>query len=244
MNPVQLVVFDGDDTLWEVEPLYDRAREAAAEVVAAAGLPAGRWESLERELDVANVARFGVSARRFPQSCLEAYRGVAVEAGQAVDVRVAARVLAAARSVHTMQAPLLPGAEAVLAELAARVPLVLLTKGDARVQRRRIAQSGLGRHFVRHCVTAQKTAAEFAAVLRDAGVPARAAWSVGNSLASDINPAVACGMRAIWIDAHVWEYERRELVPAASHVVAARCLLDVPAILGINRGLVRPSAAA
>ena len=39
---------------------------------------------------------------------------------------------------------------------------------------------------------------------------AGSAWSVGNSLASDINTALSCEIQAIWIDAPVWEFERRE----------------------------------
>ena len=69
-----VVVFDGDDTLWFVEPLYDDARAEAAAIVAAAGLDAGNWESLQRRIDVRYVPYLGVSSKRFPKSCVEAYR--------------------------------------------------------------------------------------------------------------------------------------------------------------------------
>jgi len=68
-----LVVFDGDDTLWFVEPLYDDARARAAVIVAEAGLDAARWKSLQRRIDLLAVRRYGVTAQRFPQSCVKAY---------------------------------------------------------------------------------------------------------------------------------------------------------------------------
>src|SRR3712207_5887306 len=74
-----VVVFDGDDTLWRTEPLYDRARQDARFVVENEGLDGARWEELQRRLDVANVARFGLSAKRFPTSCREAYLAVCAE---------------------------------------------------------------------------------------------------------------------------------------------------------------------
>jgi putative hydrolase of the HAD superfamily len=49
------IVFDGDDTLWHTEWLYDDARQQAREVVEAAGLDGARWEELERRTDVKNV---------------------------------------------------------------------------------------------------------------------------------------------------------------------------------------------
>ena len=36
------------------------------------------------------------------------------------------------------------------------------------------------------------------------------ALMVGNSIRSDIEPALAAGVQPIWIDAHVWEYEHSD----------------------------------
>jgi FMN phosphatase YigB (HAD superfamily) len=39
-------------------------------------------------------------------------------------------------------------------------------------------------------------------------IKASHAWMVGNSWRSDVVPALEAGLRVVWIDAHVWEYER------------------------------------
>ena len=76
-----VVVFDGDDTLWITEPLYDAARRAARGVVETAGLSGSRWEDLQRDIDVRNIPRFGLSAARFPTSCRQAYEQLCAEVG-------------------------------------------------------------------------------------------------------------------------------------------------------------------
>ena len=58
------VVFDGDDTLWSTEPLYDRARQDARAEVVHSGLDGEEWERVERRIDVENV---GLSSRLWPQ---------------------------------------------------------------------------------------------------------------------------------------------------------------------------------
>jgi len=59
------LVFDGDDTLWVTEPLYDAARIAAGKRVAAVVLDSAAWDALQRKIDVKNVSRFGLSVSVF-----------------------------------------------------------------------------------------------------------------------------------------------------------------------------------
>ncbi|MEJ7765400.1 MAG: HAD family hydrolase [Acidimicrobiales bacterium] len=230
----QLAVFDGDDTLWLTELLYDEARQAARRIVAAAGADPVRWEAVERRLDVENVARFGFSAERFPTSCVEAYRAVASPLLPAVEVEVRL----AAEAVFTAPAPLVPDARAVLEALAASHRLVLLTKGDADVQRQRLETSGLGDLFADVEIVLEKGHAHFSSLLSRFGASPSLSWSIGNSLRSDIEPALAAGLRAVWIDADVWEYERhRPGRPDHPGLLVASALAEVPEL--IEAALVR-----
>src|SRR4051794_13646714 len=83
-----VVIFDGDDTLWATEHLYDRARQAAGEVVAREGFSFDTWWTEQIRIDVANTARFGLDAERFPTSCVDAYEAVAASAGRPVNPAV------------------------------------------------------------------------------------------------------------------------------------------------------------
>lgn len=227
---VELVVFDGDDTLWSTEPLYDAARTAARRLVERNGFDGALWEATEREIDVANVALLGMSPQRFPTSCVQALK---VVADGDVDPAMERDVWSAAFAVFNRRAPLLPATENVLALVATDYIATLLTKGDLEVQSRRVEQSGLRSYFKHIEVVLEKTTATFASMAERFSLPPSAAVSVGNSLRSDILPAVQAGMGAIWVDAHVWEWERASLVTGSlpSTVWVANSLADVPQTL-------------
>jgi putative hydrolase of the HAD superfamily len=230
----QGIVFDGDDTLWNTESLYDYARQQAREAVEAAGVDGEAWERIERRIDVENVDRLGHSVVRFPQSCVEAYEAACAAERRAVESAVRVEVRDAARTVFTAEAPLLPLARETLAALAGRgFRLALLTKGEPALQRRRIEQSGLAPFFDLVEIVDAKTPETFQSVLDGLGVAATSALSVGNSIRSDVLPSLAAGIKPIWIDAHVWEYERDHDAVADEDIIEveslARLLDLVPA---------------
>lgn len=226
------IVFDGDDTLWSTEQLYDEARSAAADVVLEAGLDATEWDSLERRIDVENVAAFGHSVERFPTSCVQAYYELCRETRRAADSSLAQRVREAAGTVFTRRAPLIPGAIETLSAFRARGHrLALLTKGDEAVQKQRIEQSGLHHYFDVVRIVPDKSADVIKAVVASLGVDARSAWMVGNSVRSDVLPALDAGLRAVWIDAHVWEYERSHDHLVDDRVLTIRQLADLTELI-------------
>lgn len=203
------IVFDGDDTLWSTEELYDSARDEARRIVADTGLDGALWEETERRLDVENVAHLGYGVDRFPKSCVQAYEAICRAAGRSVDPAVSAEIEAAARAVFDRPAPLLPRARETLAELRSRgFRLALLTKGDSSLQRRRVEQSGLSPLFDVIEIVDEKTPQTIESVLDRLGVDPSSALSVGNSIRSDVIPSLTAGVRPVWIDAHVWEHER------------------------------------
>ena len=57
------------------------------------------------------------------------------------------------------------------------------------------------------------------------------AWSIGNSLPSDINPALRIGMNAVWINANVWGYEKRERSPIAGCIYKIKSIAELPNII-------------
>lgn len=207
---VRGVVFDGDDTLWLTEPLYDAARAAARMVVEEAGLDGAAWEAHQRRLDVANVARFGHGPERFPTSAVEALTAVGGDAIPEAP-RVRNRVRRAAASVFTAAAPLRRGAPDLLGELRQQgIRLALVTKGDRVVQQRRIHHSGLEPFFDVVEIVERKNADTFRSIADDLRVHTAELLSVGNSVESDIRPSVEAGIAALWLPAYVWEFERHD----------------------------------
>jgi putative hydrolase of the HAD superfamily len=226
------VVFDGDDTLWSTEPLYDEARANARSIVSDAGLDGAEWERIERRVDVENVAKYGFSPVRFPNSCVEAYYQLCHRSAISVDASVVKRVESAAQNVFVRTATLIPHAREVLACLHQRgLRLALLTKGDAVVQRNRVDTSGLAGLFHVIRIVADKTPATIRDVVQELGGNPTSSWMVGNSVRSDIVPALAAGLRAIWIDAHVWEHERSHDSAIDERVIVLKALRELPSVI-------------
>ena len=199
------IVFDGDDT----ECLYDEARNMARHVVADAGLDGVAWEKLERSIDVRNVATMGFSTERFPTSCVQAYEELCRLQSFSPVPTVSTNIRRAARSVFELDAPLVSNVRNILRNLRAQgTRLALLTKGDPDLQSRRIETSGLRDLFEVVEIVPEKSPAVIRAVVERLGVGVENAWMVGNSVKSDLIPALEAGLQAVWINAHVWEYER------------------------------------
>jgi putative hydrolase of the HAD superfamily len=229
------VVFDGDDTLWITEQLYDEARTKARDIVAAVGIDGSEWETLERNIDVHNVQELGFGFDRFPTSCVQAYEEICERTAMTVNPAISATVRQAARSVFERETLPVCSAREVLTILRNRgYKLALLTKGLPELQYRRIESSGLKTYFDVIKVVVEKTPQAILEVLERLGVVAESSWMVGNSMRSDILPAIAVGMHAIWLRTHTWEYER-----ALDHVTDevvnfAASLAQVPDLISGN----------
>jgi putative hydrolase of the HAD superfamily len=227
-DTIRAAIFDGDDTLWRTEVLYDQARQAVRYIISSQRIDADEWEVRQRIIDVENVAVYGFSSERFPTSCLQAFREVWAAAGRSVDVNVERKIFYAAQSVFQNNPELIPHVKTVLGTLRRRgVQLALLTKGDPRVQADRIEQSGLASLFEVIEIVQEKTTTTFRNILRKLNAHGSNTWAIGNSLRSDILPALELGARGIWIDAPVWEYERSDGTPAETSVFKATDLREI-----------------
>jgi putative hydrolase of the HAD superfamily len=219
-----VIVLDGDDTLWETEPLYDNALAEAARFVAGQGLDDRAWLQAQRQRDLHNVVTMGLSRQRFPTSCVEAYRHIAAAGNVPVTSAAEAAIRRIAELVFALEAGILPGVAKAVEQAARHVPVVLLTAGDPLVQERRIEDSGLAPHFSEIRIVPRKSESIFTELLREVGASAAASWSVGNSLPSDINPALRAGLNAVWLPVNVWPFEQRETRSAPGTLLVAKSL--------------------
>jgi putative hydrolase of the HAD superfamily len=226
------VIFDGDDTLWSSERLYDDARSRARLIVEESGLDGAQWEERERLIDVENVAKFKYSIERFPTSCVQAYEELCRAKRRPVDKQIAAQIRTTARSVFEREPPLVAGARDTLTLLRLQgARLALLTKGDYELQSRRIERSGLRGFFHVIKIVPEKSPEIIREVVAALGVDTSSTWMVGNSMRSDVFPAMSAGLRAVRIPAHVWEHERSHDHLTIGGVITTSHLTDVPALI-------------
>ncbi len=203
---IDLVGFDGDDTLWHSEGYYQHAGAEFERIV-------GRWidvadAEVRSRLYAAerrNLALFGYGAKSMALSMVEAAIELTDGHIAATDIHA---IIALGKRVLEHPVELLPGIRDAVATVAACHRIVLITKGDLFHQERKVAQSGLADLFHRIEIVSEKDRHSYARVLAECGVePARFAM-VGNSMRSDIEPVVELGAWGVHMPYHVtWAHE-------------------------------------
>ncbi len=221
--------FDADDTLWENEHFYKLTEARFADMLAGHADPAAIADGLlaaERR----NLQHYGFGIKGFTLSMIE----TAVELTRgAVPASVIGQILAIGREMLSHPVHTLPHVRATLERLAGRYRLVLVTKGDLFDQERKLAQSGLGELFHAVEIVSDKTTATYQRIFtRHGDGPARA-MMVGNSLKSDVVPAIAAGAWGIYVPhALGWALEHAEEPVAAPRFRRLAHLGELDGLLG------------
>lgn len=198
---ITVVGFDADDTLW-----HDGREFAALEATIHREIAAYLDPAAVAQEMVARHARdlplYGYGVKAYLLSVVET---LAVVGGDRVPGSVFARILGAGRDLLARPAELLPGVDTALDALGRRFRLVLITKGDLLHQEQKVAVSGLARHFDRVEIVSDKSAATYRRVF---GTAAAAAAMVGDSLRSDVLPALEIGAWGLHVpQAGGWAHE-------------------------------------
>jgi len=211
-RPLTTVGFDADDTLWHHEQYFRMTQDRFASLLAAYA----ETDHLHERLLAAeqrNLAHYGFGVKGFVLSMIET--ALEVTASQ-VPASVIKQLLDAGRDMLAHPINLLPDARDTIATLADHYRLVLVTKGDLIDQERKLAQSGLGEWFDAIEIVSDKTAATYADIFARHGDGAERAMMVGNSLKSDVIPALGAGSWGVHVpSALTWVLDHAE--PPTGH---------------------------
>lgn len=194
------IVFDADDTLWDEQSMLQRFEKAVEAVLdEKTGTSSGfaeRFIALENE----NIPTLGYGFSSYIFSAGEAIAANPVwYAHKDVLLR---EVRAIIDGFHFEGPSLMPGAREMLESLSAdhSYPLVLLTRGVDFEQRSKLERTGIGEFFSKVRVVQSKDAAIYRETAALMGDPSgEDLCMVGNSIRSDVNPAIEAGWRAIHV---------------------------------------------
>lgn len=209
---ITAIGFDADDTLWQNEAFFRITQERFADLLADHADPdhlAERLDAAERR----NLGAYGFGIKGFVLSMIE----TAIEVtGERVPARVIRELIEAGQEMLAHPIHLLPQARETVEALAGRYRLVLITKGDLIDQERKLAQSGLGELFDAVEIVSDKTRATYSSAFTRHGTGPNEALMVGNSLKSDVLPALEAGAWGVYVPHDLtWGYERAE--PPLAH---------------------------
>ncbi len=217
-----ILLIDADDTLWENNVYFERVIERFIAHLNHAHLnhahlnhahlnhehltPAEVREVIN-EIEHANAQTHGYGTESFTRNLRTAYE------------RLAARIdddwewlHSLTRTITDHEMELIDGVRETLEYLRPRHHLVLFTKGNHAEQTSKTSRSGLAPLFHDIRVVKEKNAAAYEHMAAELGAPKPEIWMIGNSPRSDINPALAAGLNAVFIPHHAtWVLEHEEV---------------------------------
>jgi putative hydrolase of the HAD superfamily len=182
------------------------------------------------EAEKRNLSYYGFGIKGFTLSMIET--AIEITEGN-VPAKIIADILDIGRDLLSHPVETMPHVHETLEALSGTYLLVLITKGDLFDQERKLAQSGLGDFFDAVEIVSDKTAVTYRRIFSKVGGGPERAMMVGNSLKSDIVPAIAAGSYGVfvphaltWVLEHVDEPKDAPRFRKIEHLGELRALID------------------
>jgi putative hydrolase of the HAD superfamily len=203
------LIVDADDTLWENNVYFEDAFSEFVEFLGHSNLNPVEIRAVLDEIELANIKLHGYGAANFGRNLKQCYEHLCEREIQSGDRE---RVMSFAERILERPMEVINGVPETLEYLAARHDLTLFTKGHPEEQRLKIDRSGLGCYFKDAVVVKEKDVEAYLRLVREKEMDPDQAWMIGNSPKSDINPALAAGIRAVFVPhARTWSLEKEHV---------------------------------
>ena len=221
----QHLIVDADDTLWENNIYFERAFDEFCDYLSHSTLNPAQVREVLDEIEIANAKVHGYGSANFGRNLAQCYSRLAERdiAGDDLEqvIGFAARIIH-----HPME--VMTGVAETLEYLALRHDLTLFTKGNAEEQKLKLDRSGLGIYFGHTEIVKEKDAQSYRALVDGRKLDPERTWMIGNSPKSDINPALAVGLKAVFIPhPHTWTLEHEEVLDAADRLLVLDTFADL-----------------
>lgn len=199
------LLIDADDTLWENNIYFEQAIHAFIAFLDHSSLTPAEVRAVLDEIE----RIMGIGSANFTKSLVETYRRLAERDIQDEDVQ---QVRLFGEQIRTHPLQLLNGVKETLDYLSPRHDLVMLTRGDLEEQKLKVERSGIEGYFKRVVIVDDKDVATYRRITQELHFDPKRTWMIGNAPVSDINPALAAGLNAVYIPhPHTWRLEHEEI---------------------------------
>jgi len=215
----QTLLIDADDTLWENNVYFERAIAAFISYLNHHEYTAAEVRQTLNAVERETILAHGYGLPSFTRSLVTCFERLSSEP---MDEEKRRRVVGFAQSIAEQEIELLPYVEETLKDLATRHRLILMTKGDRAEQADKVRRSGLADYFSVIEIVREKDPATYRDVVARHELTPHSSWMIGNSPKSDINPALAAGMHAVFLfhkDTWILEHATLSEAGASQHLI-------------------------
>jgi putative hydrolase of the HAD superfamily len=211
-NGAQTLLIDADDTLWENNIYFERAIARFISFLNHREYSAERVRLILNDVERESIVKHGYGLHSFAHSLVETFEKLSVEP---VTPELHERIRSFAHQIADHPIEILPGVPETLEYLGQRHHLIMMTKGNLTEQSGKVERSGLKDYFSAVEIVAEKDETTYRSAIAKFALPADTTWMVGNSPKSDINPALAAGLHAVFVPHNsTWILEHEEVATA------------------------------
>jgi putative hydrolase of the HAD superfamily len=209
----QTLLIDADDTLWENNIYFERAIAQFISFLNHHEFSPEQVREVLNDVERECIVTHGYGLHSFAHALVHTFERLS---DQSTTPELQAQVRSFAHTIEDHAIELLPQVPETLEYLAERHKLILVTKGAVAEQTGKIERSGLKKYFAATEIVAEKDAAAYERVIEKFGLEHASTWMIGNSPKSDINPALATGLNAVFVPhGNTWVLEHDEVNPAS-----------------------------
>nr|MBA3912457.1 HAD family hydrolase [Terriglobales bacterium] len=192
----QVLLIDADDTLWENNIYFERAIARFISFLNHRDYSPQQVHGVLIDVERECIVTHGYGLHSFAHALVRTFERLSVDP---VTDELHRHIHAFAHEIAAHPAEIIPGVPETLRYLAPRHHLILTTKGAIAEQSGKIERSGLKEYFNAIEIVAEKDVPTYRSILDKYDLDPESSWMIGNSPRSDINPALACGMSAVFV---------------------------------------------
>ena len=208
-NGAQTLLIDADDTLWENNIYFERAIAKFISFLDHKEHSPQEVRLVLNEVEREDILKHGYGLHSFAHSLVGTFERLSVVP---ITPELHSRINSFAHEIAEHPVEIISGVVDTLEYLAAKHHLILMTKGNFTEQSGKIERSGLKEYFSAVEIVAEKDVSTYRGVISKFGLPRETSWMVGNSPKSDINPALAAGINAVFVPHdNTWILEHEEV---------------------------------
>ncbi len=212
-NGAQTLLIDADDTLWENNIYFERAIANFISFLNHHEYTPQQVREVLNEVERESIVRHGYGLISFINSLTDTFERLSVEP---LTPALHETIHGFARTIAEHPVEIIAGVAETLKYLCGRHHLILLTKGDFTEQSGKIERSGLKDYFAAVEIVAEKNEPAYRGIVAKYELSREMTWMVGNSPKSDINPALAAGLNAVFVPhGNTWILEHEEICAPA-----------------------------